>query len=69
MAGWKEESMNNATTKQIRAAFTEWERLYRENPDKFTSEQEHRSMSAKTYGDLCTPYFLSILAKISRAKK
>ena len=57
--------MNNATSEQIAAAFTEWDRRYREEPERFMSEAEHLLKSnAKEYGDKCTPYFLAILKEI-----
>jgi hypothetical protein len=51
-----------ATEKQLAAAFTEWERRYRENPDKFWSEGHKLLKETSTsYGDECAPYFISIL--------
>ena len=45
------------------AAFTEWERRYREEPERFQSEAEKLlKETPKTYGEACAPYFLQILS-------
>jgi hypothetical protein len=60
--------MNNATEKQIAAAFTEWERRYREDPESFQSEAEKLlKETPQSYGAACSPYFLKILAEIQAA--
>ncbi len=57
--------MITITEKQISAAFTEWERRYRENPETFISEATKLiTQSPETYGEACTPYFLEILKEI-----
>jgi len=43
------------TQTELAAAFTEWDRRYKENPEKFTNS------TAKTYGEECAIYLLSIL--------
>jgi hypothetical protein len=54
-----------ATKREIKMAFTEWERRYRNNPEAFISEAMRLlSETPDTYGDACAPYFLSILAEI-----
>lgn len=58
--------MNNATLAQIAAAFTEWERRYREEPEKFQSDQERLADSPQSYGEACAPYFLQILQEQKR---
>ena len=47
---------------QLAAAFTEWERRYREEPERFFSEAEKLAHSPETYGEACAPYFAEILA-------
>ncbi len=47
------------------AAFTEWERRYREEPTRFQSEQAKLAASPQSYGEACTPYFIQILNEIS----
>lgn len=51
-----------ATEKDFAAAFTEWERRYREEPERFQSEAAKLLMETpETYGTAAAPYFLSIL--------
>lgn len=45
----------------LAAAFTEWERRYRENPDAYMAEMEKLEMAAETYGEACASYFLEVL--------
>lgn len=54
-----------ATQEQLAAAFTEWDRRFREDPDGFTSEA-YRLLkeTPETYGDACAPYFASILEQL-----
>ena len=50
------------TYDEIRAAFTEWERRYREEPERFYSEAAKLLRETpQTYGDAATPYFLAIV--------
>ena len=57
--------MNTATEKQIEATFTEWERRYREEPDRFQSEATKLLRETpKSYGAACATYFLMILEEI-----
>lgn len=57
--------MKNATPQQINAAFTEWDRRYREEPERFTSEATHLlKETPETYGAAAGPYFLKILEEI-----
>ena len=53
-----------ATQAEFAAAFTEWERRYREEPERFMSETEKLQGSPETYGDACAPYLLQILAEL-----
>lgn len=46
-------------------AFTEWERRFREEPDKFMSEQEHLAESANSIGELSAEYFIVLLSEIA----
>lgn len=60
--------MNNATSEQIAAAFTEWERRFREDPARFKSEATKLLRETpESYGAACAPYFLSILAEIQNS--
>lgn len=52
----------NVTLDQLRAAFTEWDRRYREDPEGFEDEAARLLNGAsETYGDAAAPYFASIL--------
>lgn len=53
-----------ATTEQLAVAFTEWDRRYREEPERFMSEVQHLLRETpETYGDACAPYLEKILAE------
>lgn len=55
------------TKKEITAVFTEWERRYREEPDRFWSEaRKLLKETPKSYGDACAPYFLEIMEDLSK---
>jgi hypothetical protein len=44
------------------AAFTEWDRRYREEPERFTAESVRLLRGTpETYGDAAAPYFAQIL--------
>lgn len=50
------------TTKSLAAALTEWDRRYREEPDRFMSEAQHLlKETPETYGAAAGPYLMSIL--------
>lgn len=49
----------------IAKAFTEWERRYREEPERFESESEKLAKSAESYGEACAPYFLKIISEVA----
>jgi hypothetical protein len=51
-----------ATEAELAAAFTEWDRRYREQPERFMSEAHHLlKETAQTYGDKCAPYLIALL--------
>lgn len=51
-----------ATESELAEAFTEWDRRYREDPDRFASEA-HRLLrqTPTTYGEACAPYLVALL--------
>lgn len=49
----------------VARAFTEWERRFREEPDRFLCESAKAAESAESYGEACAPYFLQILGETS----
>lgn len=58
----KAQPLHQFSEAQLAAAFTEWDRRYREEPDRFTSEA-HRLLkeTPETYGAACAPYLLALL--------
>ncbi len=53
----------NCTHNQLAAAFTEWERRYRDEPARFQSDTERIAQQAETIGELQATYLLEILAE------
>ena len=54
----------STTQDQLADAFTEWDRRYREDPERFMSEATHLlKETAHTYGQACAPYLIKILAE------
>lgn len=50
------------TTQSLAAALTEWDRRWREEPDRFMSEAQHLlKETPETYGEIAAPYLMSIL--------
>jgi hypothetical protein len=49
-------------------AFTEWERQYREEPERFMAESERLlTHTPETYGEACAPYFRELLREAGEA--
>lgn len=56
-----------ATQTELAAAFTEWERRYREEPDRFMSEASKLlKETPETYGEACAPYLIQILGELRK---
>lgn len=53
----------NTTKGKLEAAFTEWDRRFREEPERFQTESEHAAESAETYGQSAAAYLMQILAE------
>jgi len=54
-----------ATEEELAAAFTEWDRRFREEPDRFMSEAKRLIKGTpETYGEMCAPYLTSILDEL-----
>jgi hypothetical protein len=50
------------TEQQLADAFTEWDRRYRQEPERFMSEAQHLlKETPETYGAACAPYLLALL--------
>ena len=57
------------TERQLAAAFTEWDRRYREEPERFQNEAARLLKNdAETYGDQAAPYLLEILTEQERTE-
>ena len=53
----------------VKHAFTEWDRRYREEPERFQSEAEHLlKETPETYGDACAPYFMKLVEEVKSGK-
>jgi len=51
-----------ATEAELAVAFTEWERRYREEPERYMSEATKLLRETpETYGDACAPYLIALL--------
>lgn len=51
------------TGAELVAAFTEWDRRYREEPERFQSEAVHLLKGTpESYGEECAPYLLALLS-------
>ncbi|HTI19950.1 MAG TPA: hypothetical protein VL652_03100 [Kutzneria sp.] len=55
--------MTVITEQALASAFTEWNRRYREEPERFKTEMLLTSGTPATYGELAAPYLLKILAE------
>lgn len=57
----------NATVKEVAAAFTEWDRRYREDPKGFETDMERlsRGQTVEDYGSEVTPYFIELLNAVN----
>ena len=50
------------TQSELAKVFTEWERRYREEPERFQSEAAKLLHDTpETYGEACAPYFVFVL--------
>ena len=58
------------TMSEVQRAFTEWDRRWREEPERFQSEAEHLAEETpETYGEACAPYFLKIVSEVKANAK
>jgi hypothetical protein len=59
-----ERQIVSCTAEDLAAAFTEWERRYREEPERFMAEARRllRETPA-SYGAACAPYFRQLLGE------
>lgn len=58
-----------ARLSEIQAAFTEWDRRYREEPERFESEATYLLKgTAETYGEAAAPYFVKILEQVQNGE-
>lgn len=60
--------MKSYTQDEFERAFTEWDRRFREEPERFESEAVRLLKGTpETYGEAAAPYFLSILNETDSA--
>ena len=58
------------TQNQLADAFTEWDRRYREEPERFMSEAQHLLKETPyQYGQACAPYLIKIIREQNTPKK
>lgn len=59
-----------ASHEQVVAAFTEWDRRYRENPEQFENSVQHLLRSTpNTYGARAAVYFTEVMKDVRRKTK
>lgn len=46
-------------------AFAEWERRYREEPERFMTEFQRQSLATDSYGESCAKYFEQIIVELA----
>lgn len=52
----------HASEKELAAAFTEWDRRYREEPERFEAEAVRLLKGTpESYGEACAPYLIALL--------
>ncbi|HUX01401.1 MAG TPA: hypothetical protein VMY35_10530 [Phycisphaerae bacterium] len=62
--GWRK-ALDAASVRDVAAAFEEWDRRYRDEPERFQSEAEHLLRDTpRTYGERVALYFLKVLAEV-----
>lgn len=54
---------------ELAAAFTEWERRYRENPEQFMTRRQVSRGTVQTYGELSAYWLLQILAEQMKPRR
>ncbi len=55
---------------ELAAIFTEWDRRYREEPERFQSEAIRLLKGTpKSYGEAAAPYFLQIQRELQEGKR
>lgn len=63
------EHLLSVSMTEIQRAFTEWDRRFREEPERFDSEATHLLKGTpETYGEACAPYFLQIVEEVKTGK-
>lgn len=52
---------------ELQKVFTEWDRRYREEPERFQSEAVHLLKGTpETYGEACAPYFMKLIDEVKQ---
>ena len=59
----------NVTEEQLADAFTEWDRRYREEPERFRNEASRLlKETPNQYGKACAPYLIEIIEEQKQAE-
>lgn len=57
------DEIHGFTETELAAAFTEWDRRYRDEPERFMNEARRLlTETPETYGEACAPYLLALLS-------
>ena len=56
----------SCTAEDLADAFTKWERLSREQPERFADEALRLTQSPESYAAACVPYFRQLLEEAGR---
>ncbi len=63
----KDQAVVSVTMSTLIAAFTEWDRRFREEPQRFLNEVAHLLQhTPKTYGEAAGPYFAQIVSAVQK---
>ena len=55
-------TLSNVTQSELALAFTEWDRRYREDPERFQNEAARLLHDTpQNYGEACAPYLMQII--------
>ena len=58
----------NATKKEMKAAFAEWSKRYKENPDDFMSTEEKLEAGPEVCSELSMEFFVSLIKEARKVK-
>lgn len=56
----------HVSEQELAEAIAEWDRRWREEPDRFLSETEHLATETKEYGEMCAAYLVFMLGEMKK---